>query len=227
MESCLSVTTLKSLGNIILGEKGLYSLLRDSPSFSEMGGGDLIKVLFLASNPSDTVQLNLERELREIREKLQMARQRDNFVLEARGAVRPGDVTQAFFDIEPHIVHFSGHGTIEGDLCFEGVDGKLKTVQPEALAALFEMEAERVQCVILNACYSRIQAEAIVQHIPYVIGMSGEIGDEASIIFSVGFYKALGANRTVEQAYKAGCVEIRLEGIPEHLAPVLQVKKKV
>jgi hypothetical protein len=56
--------------------------------------------------------------------------------------------------------------------------------------------------------------------------MSQAIGDDAAIAFSTGFYKALGANRTIEQAYKSGCVEIRLEGIPEHLTPVLEEKKK-
>ncbi|NEQ29519.1 MAG: CHAT domain-containing protein [Leptolyngbya sp. SIO4C5] len=192
-----------------------------------MSGSNLVKVLFLASNPIDAVRLRLGQELRDIREKLQLAKQREKFVLESREAVRPGDITQAIFDFEPHIIHFSGHGTREGKLCFEDISGKSKSIQPEALAALFEMEADRVQCVILNACYSEVQAEAIARHIPYVIGMGREIGDEAAIIFSVGFYKALGANRTVEQAYKAGCVEIRLEGIQEYLTPVLQVKKNV
>jgi hypothetical protein len=55
--------------------------------------------------------------------------------------------------------------------------------------------------------------------------MSQEIGDKAAISFSVGFYKALGANRNIEQAYKAGCIEMRLEGIPEHLTPSIQAKK--
>jgi hypothetical protein len=190
-----------------------------------MGDRNVIKVLFLASDPSDAVRLRLGQELRDIREKLQMSKQRDNFILESREAVRPGDLTQAIFDVEPHIIHFSGHGTSQGDLCFEDIVGKIKTVKPDALAALFEMETERIQCVILNACYSKIQAEAISQHIPHVIGMSQGIGDRAAIAFSIGFYKALGANRTVEQAYKAGCVEIRLEDIPEHLTPVLKVKK--
>ena len=185
---------------------------------------DLIKILFLASDPSDAARLRLGQELREIREKLQMAKQRGQFILESREAVRPGDITQAIFDVEPQIVHFSGHGTSIGELCFEDVVGKVKIVQPEALSALFEMESERVKCVVLNACYSNVQAESIAQHIPYVIGMVGEIGDKAAIAFAVGFYKALGANRTVEQSYKAGCVEIRLEGIPEHLTPVLQKK---
>ena len=50
------------------------------------------------------------------------------------------------------------------------------------------------------------------------------IGDKAAIAFTIGFYQALGAGRTVEGAYKLGCVQIRLQSIPEHLTPVL-IKK--
>lgn len=55
----------------------------------------------------------------------------------------------------------------------------------------------------------------------YVIGMNQAIGDKAAIAFAVGFYQALGAGRTIEEAYKLGCVQIQLQGIPEHLTPVL------
>jgi hypothetical protein len=138
-----------------------------------------------------------------------MAKQRDKFVLESRESVRPSDITQAIYDVEPHIVHFSGHGTSDGCLCFEDILGKTKPIGTEALADLFEMEAERIKCVLLNACYSEDQAKIIAQHIPYVVGMNRGIGDQAAIAFAVGFYKALGANRSMEQAYRAGCVEIR------------------
>lgn len=74
---------------------------------------------------------------------------------------------------------------------------------------------------MLNACYSEIQANALAQHIDYVIGMNQAIGDKAAIAFAIGFYQALGAGRTTEEAYKLGCVQIRLQGIPEHLTPVL------
>ena len=183
-----------------------------------------IKILFLASDPSDVTRLRLGQELRDIRERLQLAKERDRFVLESRESVRPGDITQAMFDIEPQIVHFSGHATDKGELCFENLLGKVQSVQPDALAALFELVADQVNCVVLNACYSEVQAKAIAQHIPFVIGMNKAIGDQAAIAFAVGFYKALGANKTVEQAYKFGCVEIRLQGIPEHLTPVLLKK---
>jgi hypothetical protein len=123
-------------------------------------------------------------------------------------------------------VHFSGHGTSTGELCCEDELGKIKPVQPESLAALFALVDEQVECVVLNACYSEIQADAIAKHIQYVIGMNQAIGDKAAIAFAVGFYKALGANRSIEKAYKFGCVEIQLEGIPEHLTPVFHEKKK-
>lgn len=190
-----------------------------------MSDNSCIKILFLASDPSDAARLHLGQELRDIREKLQLAKQRDKFVLESREAVRPGDITQAIFDVDPQIIHFSGHGTSTGELCFEDVLGKVQPVKPEALAALFELVAKQVNCIVLNACYSEIQAKAIVQYVPYVIGTNQAIGDKAAIAFSVGFYKALGANRTIEQAYKFGCVEMQLQGIPEHLTPVLYIQK--
>ena len=184
------------------------------------------KILFLASDPSDATRLRLGQELRDIREKLQMAQLREQFVLESREAVRPGDISQAIFDIEPHIIHFSGHGFPTGELCLEDTLGKVKPVKVEALAALFELISHQVSCVLLNACYSEMQAEAISCHIPYVIGMNQAIGDRAAISFSVGFYKALGAGRTVQQAYKFGCAEIQLQGIPEHLTPILKIRKE-
>ena len=129
-------------------------------------------------------------------------------------------------DTQPSILHFSGHGLKEGALCFEDDSGKAQLVRTDALAALFDLVSDQVECVLLNACYSENQAQAIAKHIPYVIGMNKAIGDKAAILFAVGFYKALGANQSVEKAYKFGCVEIQLQGIPEHLTPVLIKKDK-
>jgi len=56
---------------------------------------DKIKVLFLAADPCDSVRLRLGQELREIRDNLQRSKQRDDFLLDSRESVRPGDVTQS------------------------------------------------------------------------------------------------------------------------------------
>ncbi|BAY93225.1 MULTISPECIES: AAA-like domain-containing protein [unclassified Tolypothrix] len=183
-----------------------------------------IRILFLTAEPTDTARLRLQKELQEIKQKLQLANQRARFLLEFGFAVRPGDVSQELLNFQPHIVHFSGHGISTGELCFENELGKMQPVTPQALAALFELVAHQVQCVVLNACYSDIQARAIAQHISFVIGMNRAIGDQAAIAFAVGFYKALGANRSPEEAYEFGCVEIQLQGIPEESTPVLRKK---
>ena len=111
-------------------------------------------------------------------------------------------------------------------MCFEDEVGRVHLVQPEALAALFKQFVGQIKCVILNACYAERQAKAIAEHIDYVIGMSQEISDEAAIAFSLGFYGALGAGKTIEEAFEFGRIQIMLQGIPEHLTPVLIKKEK-
>lgn len=183
-------------------------------------------ILFLAADPFDASRLRLGEEFREIDEQLTLAKQRNHFNLALpQLSLRPKDIARVLLNTQPQIVHFSGHGTPKGALCFENEIGKTHDVQPDALAALFEQFADQVNCVVLNACYSDVQATAIAEHINYVIGMNNEIGDKAAIAFAIGFYGALAAGRTIEDAYKLGCVQIRLQGIPEHLTPIL-IKKR-
>ena len=185
------------------------------------GNTPVKKILILAANPKGTSRLRLDEEVREIEAGLQRAQKRDQFILEQKWAVRPRDIQRALLDITPQIVHFSGHGAGEEGLVFEDETGRAKLVDGEALAGLFELFAEQVECVVLNGCYSQVQAEAIAEYIPYVIGMSQAIGDKAAIEFAVGFYDTLGAGRTVEFAHKLGCNAIRMAGIAENLTPVL------
>ena len=175
------------------------------------------KILILAANPKSTSRLRLDEEVREIDEGLYRSRHRDRFELVQRWAVRPRDIHRAMLEANPHIVHFAGHGAGEEGLIFEDDTGQPKFVTKEAIAGLFKLFADQVECVVLNGCYSEVQAETIAQHIPYVIGMPQAINDSAA----VGFYDALGAGRPFDFAYKLGCNAIQMEGTSEHLIPTL------
>ncbi len=181
-------------------------------------------ILILASSPVNEARLRLDKEVREIDEELRRSQKRDQFKLEQRWAVRTDDLRRALLDTEPQIVHFCGHGSGTQGLVIEDEAGKSRLVSTEALADLFELCAEHVECVLLNACYSEEQAKAIVQHIDYVIGMSDAVGDTAAIKFATGFYDGLGAGKSIETAYKFGRNAIQLENIPEHLTPKLKKK---
>ena len=179
------------------------------------------KVLILAANPLETARLRLEKEVEEIRVTLERSPNRGNFAIESRGAVRPQDLQTYLYNLKPQILHFSGHGGGDWGLAFENEDGAVKAVSTESLADFFKLFTNQIQCVVLNACYAKVQAEAICQHIPYAIGMNQAIGDVAARRFAEGFYRAIWDDRSIEAAFESGVNAIALEGIPEDLTPVL------
>jgi len=66
--------------------------------------------------------------------------------------------------------------------------------------------------VVLNACYSDEQAEALCARVDCVVGMSGTIGDDAARNFAIGFYGGLGERESIGAAFRQGCAAISLEG---------------
>jgi len=186
------------------------------------------RIIILAANPTTTPRLRLDAEVREIDQGLQRSKLRERFEIHMRLAVRIRDLRQALLDVEPHIVHFTGHGSKDG-LLVEDELGMAVKVSPKALSGLFALFSNQVECVVLSACYSAPQAAAIGKHIDYVIGMKKEIKDKAAIEFSAGFYDALGAGKSVEDAFEFGCNGIRFKfpDTPEHLIPVLKKREGV
>jgi WD40 repeat protein len=186
------------------------------------------KILILAANPKNTVRLRLDQEVRDIEQGLQLAAQRDKFTLQQKWAVRSRDIRLAVLDFRPNIIHFSGHGSETEGLSFEDEVGKEKFVTADALGGLFKLFANHVECVLLNACYSEVQANAIAQHIDYVIGMNQAIADKAALEFAVGFYDALArydpqydGDSTIEFAFNIACSSISLAGVSGASIPVL------
>ncbi|NJM49193.1 MAG: CHAT domain-containing protein, partial [Alkalinema sp. RU_4_3] len=193
--------------------------------------GSIQAILFLAANPKGTTPLDLEKEAKAIKDGLERSRHRDRFNLQQSWAVTATGMQRAVSELSPQIVHFSGHGVGAGGLALESEDGSVQLVRSDALAKLFRLCVQPfteapVECVVLNACYSEEQARAIAQHIPYVIGMSQAVGDQAARKFAVGFYDALGAGRSIPVAYEFGCSSISMAGIPEDLTPQLITKHR-
>ena len=182
--------------------------------------GDIIKILFLGANPIDEVRLRIDEEQRDIAQGLKIAALRDQFELNSQWAITSRSLQQAILDEKPTIVHFSGHGEING-IAVEDSLGNAKLIDTDAIGSLFELFSDTIKCVVLNSCYSESQAKEIAKHIPYVIGMKSSVFDKAAIAFSVGFYAALGAGKDIEFAFKMGTVAIKMEGISGNDIPVL------
>jgi hypothetical protein len=163
-----------------------------------------VEILYLAANPTDTERIRWDTEVREVREALRMGEHRNRFVLHERGALRVRDLTQALLDFSPRIVHLSGHGTDDGQFLAEAASGEGRVLSVPGLAALFEEVSDTVECVLVNACHSARLAEALAEHISYVIGMRSWLGDQSATDFSVAFYQALAAGLAIEPAFGWG-----------------------
>lgn len=185
----------------------------------------IIKILFLASNPTDTPPLRLDEEIRSIDQALRQSKFRDRFDLQQCWAVRVTDIQGHLLRCNPHIVHFSGHGGAFNGIVLEDDSGKSRPVTTHALSKLFSILKDNIRCVVLNACYSKKQARAISKHIDCVIGMSNSIGDSAAISFAAAFYQALGYGRDIKTAFDLGCTQIDLSNLSEQDAPKLFVRK--
>jgi hypothetical protein len=181
----------------------------------------VVKILFLSADPSDQARLRLGEEIWEIDHALRLAEYRDRFKFEQHHAVRTQDVQEYLMRHKPDIVHFSGHGTSAGQLIFEDDAAGSRPVSARALGNLFKLLHDNIKVVVLNACYTEVQAAAIAEHIGCVVGMSGAISDDAAKKFSPAFYSALGFCRSVKTAFELACNAIDWEGLGEQDKPKL------
>ena len=206
-------------------------------------------ILFLAANPAGTDRRALDQEARDIQVELERSGFRDRFALETRWAVEPLDLLRELRKLKPTIVHFSGCGGSEhavlrrthtgpdGEiieyhqggapqtgLCFQGADGWPRGVSAQALAQVFEAAGSSVQLIVLNACYSEHQAQALLAHVDHVVGTGRAIPEDAARSFAIGFYGGLGEGERVSAAYRQGCAAISLEGLSAGDDPQLRLR---
>ena len=182
------------------------------------------KILILAANPTNTNKLRLDEEVREIENAHRKAQNREEIEIISKWAVRVHDLRRELLYHKPNIVHFSGHGAGDDGLVLENQSGQKQLVSSKSLADLFKLFKDDVECVVMNACYSEVQAEAIHQHINCVIGMNSKIGDKAAIEFATSFYDALTNARNYQDSFEFGKNALDLENIPESGIPQIKIR---
>lgn len=210
------------------------------------------KILFLASNPTNTAALKLKDEYINISGSLQDS---DSFFeLYHKFAATPTDLQTTILKYKPSILHFSGHGigtqmkdTVDTEgghriaivttksaaekppsgILLQDAAGKPKLVEGKYLANVFGIFAKygvKIDVVFLNACYSGEQAKIIGQYVDYVIGMNDSVLDNTALAFATQFYTTLGLENNVEMAFDLAKNALALEGLKDEDVPILYKK---
>ena len=186
-----------------------------------------ITVVFFAADPGSdsTTKLGLDEEARLIGERIRASEHRDALVFHTRWAVRPRDVLQAINELQPTVVHFSGHGTNADTLVLQDDQGNEKHVTKEAIVSAMALGAESVKLVFFNTCFSLNQAQGCLQHVPATIGMNRDVGDLPARIFSAQFYSAIGFGLSITKAFQQAKALVAMETPGEESIPELYVQE--
>jgi len=173
-----------------------------------------IRILFLSANPWTTSRILVDEEAREIFERIQEGPYRTRFELYNHAATRPIDLQKLLLFYRPHIVHFSGHGNKKQKLILGGTPGRGKTVDRQGLVELFALYNTHLRLVLLNACFTKIQARLLSEVIDYAVGTGKGIGDKAGVAFAGAFYRSLGFGNSIRNAFDSAKAELGLTRMP-------------
>lgn len=184
-----------------------------------------LNILCLNSDPSNARRLAVGRVVAAIDQSLERSRHRDRFNLEQAFAVTPDDLIKKLLRHRPTIVQFIGHGAEDGRIVLENESGKAFPVEASALARVFAaLRQHPVRCVILDACYSINQAEAIAAHVDCVIGINYVVIDKTSAIYSSAIYTALADGQSLATAVELAVANAHLHDRPD--ADALEIKTR-
>jgi hypothetical protein len=183
------------------------------------------KVLFIKTNPIDTVSLRLETEEKKIREVLERSSARDNFQFETRGAVTKQNLLQYLLSVQPQVLHISGHGSEDSALFFEDNEGYKEEIPIDKFSSFLSNFKEHIHCVFLNSCHSLSNVSDFNDDIPYIIGMKKEIPDDVAISFSSSFYASYFNGRPVMDSFKIALDMISLTSFDDELIPQIVENK--
>ena len=205
-------------------------------------------ILFLAANPSETTRLALDEECAAIERELRMTTGRDDFDFRSRWAVSVDEVMRALNELQPTVIHFSGHGggstgvyvhhvrrwprlahrdidvVATAGIQLQDEQRRPQHVSACALTQMIGSAAPSARLVVLNACFSDVVADTLRRVVDCVVGMRGAVGDEAARSFAVGFYRALGHRRSVGNAVEQGVATLAAKCLPDEHLPICRTR---
>jgi hypothetical protein len=178
-----------------------------------------VTVLFITAEAEGVPHLRVDKEIREIQEKVRASELRESIAFEYRPAARVTDLIGHLNEVKPDIIHFSGHGADAG-LAFQDENDELQLLTNEQLDRILEVCPCPLGLAVFNSCDSAEQARLASQRLPAAVGMTESIEDEAARVFAGQLYNSLGFGQSLGLAFKQAKLQVeltlgKLSGDPE------------
>lgn len=189
----------------------------------------LLRILFLAANPSNTSRIYLDQEAREIHRAIAASPHGDRITIDPCWAATIEDLQRALLERAPQVLHISAHGDPDS-ITLAGAGGSHSFAALGGVATLLGLvnrETPRVRVVVLNSCHSAAQLDLLCAHVDCAVGMAAPIDDNAAIAFSAAFYHALGIGYSVADAFHAAQARLEMEYRQQAHVPQLRARPGV
>ncbi|HUR31984.1 MAG TPA: hypothetical protein VMZ69_11175 [Saprospiraceae bacterium] len=111
----------------------------------------------------------------------------------------------------PSILHYSGHSQLAGIYLF-GQDNLPKMASTEDLVELFDSVKDKlkIECFILNSCFSGSQANALKNYTKYIVGTTQKIANLDAVLFSEIFYEGIFNGLDYRDAFKLALAGLKV-----------------
>ncbi len=177
-----------------------------------------IRILFIQATPPDWKPLDIGTEQRNLDQALNQALKRDAFEWQVVPAARVNDLLPRLRRYQPHVVHFAGHGSRQGEIILNAPDGKAAhPLSAEDFAATLLLYLEKadppVRLAVLAGCHTAQAAELLSAAVDCAVGMADDVDDAAMAeVFTPALYRALGDHGRVQDALSEAHQALRNHG---------------
>lgn len=190
---------------------------------------EMLRVLYLTSNPDAENYLRVDVEVREVRQAIRKALHRDLVEMDHRPAATPEDLLDGLNEDRPHVVHFAGHGggsaILFDNASVEDPSGRI--VSFDLLARALAATDAPPKALVLNACDTLEGAHVILESVPIVIAMASSVSDLAASAFAARFYSAVASAQSIQSAVDQGAVAVDLLDLHEGWKPSLLCREGI
>jgi hypothetical protein len=160
-----------------------------------------VLLVFTANGKGAGRALDIEEELRGLRELLRG----QALKLDISPAASFPAVIRDLFTAPPTILHFSAHGSPDGELLLREGDGT-RAITPLEIARLLAIVPTVPRLVTFCACFSNDLARAAAEHASFAVGFVDVLPDQLALIFSRTLYERLIGGQDVATAFAAAAL---------------------
>lgn len=182
-----------------------------------------MRVMYVASNPDGAKSLQIEKEISDLRERLDRTSGADPIDFRAYAHLPVDGIPDTIRRFSPHVLHLAAHGQGDGLILMHPGKAGVR-LDAGKLTALLAGNGTRPKLIVINACNSAAMAATLAAAgtADFVIGTDAAVTNLAARSMAGTLYQALAGGVSIGDAFTAAAAHLAIvdDGASVSLHPV-------